>query len=343
MVLTSFSSNVARLETAMLAARAAGRELFVVGRSMHRMIDAAREVGYLQNVPPMRDEREASLLPRHKVLYLCTGSQGEARSALTRIAAGQHQRVHLEPGDTVIFSAKIIPGNERTLYNLHNQLVRSGHRGHHRGRPFRPCLGPSLPRRARADVPLDQAQDLRAGAWRGSPPARATSGWPSRWACAHAMLIENGDVLRLAPGKPEVIGEVPVGRLVAETDGLVGTGDELFKTRRRLMNHGTILVGLVLDDHGSVLAPPQLTPMGAVELERFGEMRERTAEAVTDAIEELSDTAVRDDERIREAARGAVRQALDLPRQRRPIVEVQITRLGADVLAAFEPEEETVP
>ena len=159
----------------------------------------------------------------------------------------------------------------------------------------------------------------------------------------HAMLIENGDVLRLAPGTPEVIDEVPVGRMVVETDGLVGTGDELFRTRRRLMNHGTILVGLVLDDHGSVLAPPQLTPVGAVELERFGELRERTAEAVTDAIEELSDTAVRDDERIREAARGAVRQALDLPRQRRPIVEVQITRLGADVLAAFEPEEETVP
>ena len=100
-MLTSFSSNVARLETAMLAARAAGRELFVVGRSMRRMVDAAREVGYLQDIPPIRDEREADLLPRQKVLYLCTGSQGEARSALTRIAAGQHPRVRLEPGDTV--------------------------------------------------------------------------------------------------------------------------------------------------------------------------------------------------------------------------------------------------
>jgi ribonuclease J len=341
-VLTSFSSNVARLETAMLAARAAGRELFVVGRSMRRMIDAAREVGYLQNVPPIRDEREAMLLPRHKVFYLCTGSQGEARSALTRIAAGQHQRVHLEPGDTVIFSAKIIPGNERTLYNLHNQLVRSGievitegdHFVHVSGHPCRDELE-QMYRWIKPKIAVPVHGEARH--------LHAHQRLAEQMGVAHAMLIENGDVLRLAPGRPEVIGEVHVGRMVAETDGLVGTGDELFKTRRRLMNHGTILVGLVLDEHGSVLAPPQLTPVGAIELERFGDRRERAAEAVTDAIEELSDVAVRDDERIREAARGAVRQALDLPRQRRPIVEVQITRLGSDVLAAFEPEEETVP
>jgi mRNA degradation ribonuclease J1/J2 len=102
------------------------------------------------------------------------------------------------------------------------------------------------------------------------------------------------------------------------------------------MNHGTILVGLVLDEQGSVLAAPQLTPLGALELERFAELRDEVREAVTDAVEDLSDDAVTNDERVREAARGAVRQALDLPRHRRPIVEVQITRLGPDALAAFE-------
>jgi ribonuclease J len=309
---------------------------------MRRMVDAAREVDYLRDVPPIRDEREAALMPRHKALYLCTGSQGEARSALTRVAAGQHPRVHLEPGDTVIFSAKIIPGNERALYNLHNQLVRQGieviteedHFVHVSGHPCRDELEQMYRWiRPRIAVPIHgEARHLHAH-----------QRLAQQMGVSHAVLIENGDVLRLAPGVPEVVDEVPVGRLVAETDGLVGTGDELFKARRRLMNHGTILVGLVLDDHGSVLAPPQLTPVGAVELERFGEARERVAEAVTDAIEDLSDAAVRDDERIREATRGAVRQALDLPRQRRPIVEVQITRLGADVLSAFEPEEETVP
>jgi len=341
-VLTSFASNVARMETAMLAAQAAGRELFVVGRSMRRMIDAAREVGYLQNVPAIRDEREAELLPRNRVLYLCTGSQGETRSALVRIAGGQHQRVRLEPADTVIFSAKIIPGNERTLYNLHNQLVRQGievvtegdHFVHVSGHPCRDELEQMYRWiKPKISVPVHgEARHLHA-----HQRLAEQMGVP------HAMLIENGDVLRLAPGEPKIVDEVAVGRMVAETDGLVGVGDDMFRTRRRLMAHGTILVGLVLDDQGSVLATPQLTPLGAFELERFGELRARTCEALTDAVEDLSDAAVKDDERVREAVRGAVRQALDLPRQRRPIVEVQITRLGADALAAFEPEEETVP
>ncbi len=341
-VLTSFASNVARLETAMLAARAAGRELFVVGRSMRRMIDAAREVGYLQHVPPIRDEREADLMPRHKVLYLCTGSQGEARSALVRIAGGQHPRVRIEADDTVIFSAKIIPGNERTLYNLHNLLVRQGievitegdHFVHVSGHPCRDEMEQMYRWiKPRISVPVHgEARHLHA-----HQRLAQQMGVP------HALLIGNGDVVRLAPDAPKVIDEVPVGRVVAETDGLIATGDDIFRTRRRLMNHGTILVSLVMDEHGSVLAAPQLTPLGAFELERFAELRDKACDAVSDAVEDLSDAAVIDDERVRDAVRGAIRQALDLPRQRRPIVEVQITRLGADTLAAFEPVEETVP
>ncbi len=341
-VLTTFASNIARLESGMLAARAAGRELFVVGRSMWRMIEAARSVGYLKDMPPIREEREAEQLPRGRVLYLCTGSQGEERSALTRIAAGQHQRVRLEPGDTAIFSAKIIPGNERTLYDLHNQLVRRGvevitevdHFVHVSGHPCREEVEQMYRWiRPQVAVPVHgEARHLHA-----HQRLAQSLGVP------HTPLIENGDVLRIAPGVPEIVGEVPVGRLVSDAEGLVGAGDDLFRTRRRLMNHGTILVGLVLDDHGSVLAAPQLTPLGAFELERFGELRDGVRDAVTDAIEALSDRDARDDERVREAVRGAVRVALDLSRQRRPIVEVQVTRLNADTLAALEEEEELAP
>lgn len=336
-VLTTFASNIARMETAMLAAAAAGRELFVVGRSMRRMVEAAREVGYLQDIPPIRDEREAELLPRERVLYLCTGSQGEARSALVRIAGGQHQRVRLEPGDTAIFSAKIIPGNERTLYNLHNSLVRQGieviteddHFVHVSGHPCRDELEQMYRWiRPKIAVPIHgEARHLHA-----HQRLAQQLGVPQ------VPLIENGDVLRIAPGEAAIVDEVPVGQMVVETDGLVTTGDDLFRTRRRLMNHGTILVGLVLDEQGSVLAPPQLTPLGAFELERFGELRDEVRDAVTDAIEDLSDSAVKDDERIREAVRSALRLALDLPRQRRPIVEIQITRLGAETLSALEEE-----
>lgn len=339
-VLTTFASNVARLETAMLAGAAAGREVFVVGRSMHRMVDAARECGYLKDTPPIRDEREAELLPRNRVIYLCTGSQGEARSALVRIAAGQHQRVRLERGDTAIFSSKIIPGNERTLYNLHNQLVRAGvevitemdHFVHVSGHPCRGDMEQMYRWiKPRIAVPIHgEARHLQA-----HQRLAEQMGVP------HSLLIENGDIVRLAPDEPAVVDEADTGRLVVETAGFVAAGDDLFRTRRRLMNHGTIIVGLVLDDHGSVLAPPQLTPLGAFDAVHFAEHREIVRDAVTDAIEDLSDREVLDDERVRDVVRAALRQALDLSRQRRPIVEVQITRLGSEALAAL--EEETVP
>jgi ribonuclease J len=152
-----------------------------------------------------------------------------------------------------------------------------------------------------------------------------------------AVQIENGDVLELAPGPCKVVDEVPVGRMVmVESEGLVEADDDLFRTRRRLMNHGTIVAGLVLDADGSVLAEPQLSALGAVEIERFDELRREIADGVVEAVEDLNDEAAKDDERVREAARAAVRQALDLPRHRRPIVEVQVTRLTPASLAALE-------
>jgi ribonuclease J len=300
------------------------------------MIEAAREVGFLKDVPPIRDEREADSLPRNRILYLCTGSQGEARSALTRVAAGQHPRVRLEAGDTVIFSSKIIPGNERTLYNLHNQLVRQGievitevdHFVHVSGHPSRDEMEQMYRWvRPRIAVPVHgEARHLHA-----HQRLAEALGVPK------VVMIENGDLLRIAPDEPRVIDEVPVGRMVAvEAEGLVEADDDIFRTRRRLMNHGTIVVGLVLDAEGSVLAEPQLSALGAVEIDRFGELRREIADTVVDAVEDLDDRHARDDERVREAARSAVRQALDLPRHRRPIVEVQVTRLTPASLAALE-------
>ena len=119
-VITTFASNLARLETAIKVGAATGRQVCAVGRSMKRMLQVAAEVGYLKDLPPLVGEKAAAELPRDKVLWLATGCQGEARAAMARIGFGQHPSVKLEPGDTVIFSSKIIPGNERTLYNLHN-------------------------------------------------------------------------------------------------------------------------------------------------------------------------------------------------------------------------------
>ena len=306
------------------------------------MLDAARDCGYLQNIPPIRDEREVELMPRHKALLLCTGSQGEARSALMRIAGGQHQRVRLEAGDTVIFSAKIIPGNERTLYGLHNLLVRQGievvtegdHFVHVSGHPCRDELE-QMYRWIKPKIAVPVHGEARH--------LHAHQRLAQQMGVPHALLIENGDMLRLAPGRAQGDRRGP-GRLHGGRDRRSG------RHRRRHLPH----------------PPPADEPRHDPGEPGARRPWQRAGGAAAHAARCLRARAVRraargrlrgrhrrgrgalgrrgaDDERVRDAVRAAIRQALDLPRQRRPIVEVQITRLGADTLAAFEPMEEAVP
>jgi len=335
--LTTFASNIARLETAILAGVEAGREVVVVGRSMRRMLEAARESGYLKDLPALRDEREAEALPRNRVLLLVTGSQGEPRAALMRIAGGQHPRVRLEPGDTAIFSSKIIPGNERTLYDLHNRLVDQGveviteedHFVHVSGHPSRDEMEQMYrwlkPRYA---VPIHgEARHLHAHA----RLAKSLG-------IEKVLSIRNGDMLRLAPGEPGVTGEVPTGRMVLETSDLVAADDDLYRTRRRLMNHGTVVVSLVLDRYGSLLAAPKLSAIGAVELGDYEKLREEAGNLIGEAIEDLDDDEVGDDTKVIRAARTALKEALGLPRTKRPILEFHITRLTPETMAELEDE-----
>ncbi len=337
-VLTTFASNIARLETAITAAHAVGREVCVVGRSMRRMLEAAREVGYLKDIPPVLDERDAAALPRKRALYLCTGSQGEARSALARIALGQHPRVRLEPGDTAIFSSKIIPGNERTLYNLHNQLVARGveviteedHFVHVSGHPCRAELE-QMYRWIKPEIAVPIHGEARHLA--------AHMRLARELGVAQPVLVKNGDVLRLAPGPATIVGEVPVGRRVLESDELVDATDDLYRERRRLMNYGSVFVTLVLDELGTLLTLPRPTALGVVEVERLERVQDALQTAITAAIEGLDDEAVLSDARVKEAVRAGVRQALDLGRDRRPFIEVQVVRLGPEALEALEDAE----
>ena len=338
-VLTTFASNIARLETAIRVAEAVGRQPAAVGRSMHRMIEAAREVGYLEDLPPLLDERVASDLPRSKVLWLATGCQGEPRAALSRIAAGQHPSVRLEPSDTVIFSSKIIPGNERTLYNLHNSLVSRGievitehdHFVHVSGHPCRDEVE-QMYHWIRPQIAIPVHGEARH--------LHEHLAFARGLGVPQALEVRNGDLVRLAPAPAMVIDEVPTGRLVLENQELIAAEDDLFRARRRLMNHGTILVGLVLDRYGAVLASPRLSTVGAVDLEREPGLHDAVLGEIENAVEALDDDAVLDDERIRHAARAAVRRALRLVRDKRPIIEVQITRLGREALEGLLDEAE---
>jgi ribonuclease J len=336
-VFTTFASNIARLETAIIAGHRAGREVCIVGRSMRRMLEAAREVGYLKDLPPLIDERDAASLPRGKVFYLTTGSQGESRAALSRIATGQHPRVRLEPGDTAIFSSKIIPGNERVLYNLHNLLVTAGveviteedHFIHVSGHPCRDEVEQMYKWvRPKIAIPIHgEARHLSAH-----------GRLALKMGVEQALVIRNGDVVQLAPGPAAVVDEVPVGRRVKESMELVDAEDDLFRQRRRLSSHGTIFVSIVLDGFGSVLTTPGLTGLGVVDGERFERLRGTLGDAITRAVEQLDDRLIMDDGRVADTVRTAVRQGLDLSRERRPLIEVQITRLTQDVLDQLEEE-----
>lgn len=337
-VLTTFASNVVRLESAIHAARASGREAFVIGRSMRRMIDAAREVGYLKDLPVLGDDRDAMDVPRNRAFFLCTGSQGEQRSAMQKIAANAHPRIHLEAGDSVIFSSKIIPGNERSLFNLHNQLVADNieviteedHFVHVSGHPCRDEME-QMYRWVRPKIAVPVHGEARH--------LSAHVRFAKKLGVEQSVLIGNGDVLRLAPGQAEVVGTVPFGRLVVDSDDFVDAGDDLFRARRRLAGNGSVMVSVVLDDAGSVLATPKLTVLGVVDPARAERSRDGLLVAITDAVEALDDETVMDDERLEEVVRATVRQGLDLPRHRRPVVDVQITRLGPDVLNQADPEE----
>ena len=167
-IVTTFASNVARLRAAAEAGLAAGRQVVVMGRAMERVIAVARECGYLDGLPPFLGPDPFDRLPRDKVLALATGSQGEPRAALARMAEDEHPRASLAAGDRVIFSSRTIPGNEKAVGRIINALSRARRRGRHRPHASRPCLRPSAPRRTRAHVRVDPAADRRARAWRAA-------------------------------------------------------------------------------------------------------------------------------------------------------------------------------
>ena len=212
---TCFASNVARVESVALAARDAGRSVALVGRSLRNLDAAARECGYLKGVPPFASEDEANDIPDDNLLILVTGSQGEPRSALARIAADQHPRIELGEGDTVVFSSRVIPGNERAIGAVQDNLVRRGVRLmtdadhamiHVSGHPARDELR-KLYRlvRPRYAVPVH-------GEWRHLSAHAALA----QDAGITAVMLEDGDILSLAPGAAQVIDSAPVGRLVLD-------------------------------------------------------------------------------------------------------------------------------
>jgi len=315
---TGFASNVARLDTVARAAKAHGRKIALVGRSMQKMVEAAKDTGYLKDFPPVLDETEAADLPPHKVLYLCTGSQGEPRAALSRIADGSHPNVELEEGDTVIFSSRVIPGNELAIAEIQNKLAARSigiltvqeHHVHVSGHPARDELA-QMYRWIRPKLALPVHGEIRH--------QMAHAKLARELQVPQALVPENGQMFRLAPGRPALIDEVPAGRVHLDGRVLVAEGEGLAKDRRAMGFAGLLVIALVVDHKGRIVAPPTVLGEG---------MPEPVEEAVLKAVEETLDKNKRSDpdelaENVRRAARRAAQEAWG----KKPITRVLVSEL----------------
>ncbi len=322
----SFASNVARLETICRAAQAHGRRVALVGRSMRNIVAAAQETGYLMDLPPFIPDTEVGYLPRNEVLLLCTGSQGEPRSALSRIANDDHPEVSLEPGDTVIFSSREIPGNERAIGRLHNKLASMG-------------IDIVTARDEHIHVSGHPAKDelIQMYQWTRPKIAVPVHG-EARHLIAHAELARecqvpepvgarNGYVVRLAPGRATVVDEVPHGRIAVDGNRLIPMESAALRDRRRLAWNGSAVVTVVVDGNGRVKGMPMVAVNGVFDQDVEPEIAHEVEDAVMAAVEDLPKARARDDEQVREAARLAVRRSIRALCGKRPQIDVHLVRV----------------
>ncbi len=322
---TCFASNVARLETVSAAAAANGRDAVLVGRSLQRIDVAARENGYLADVPPFIHEADAGYLPRDKTVLICTGSQGEPRAALSRMATGDHPNVVLEKGDTVIFSSRVIPGNELSISRVQNQLMRVGielitlkdrfvHVSGHPGRAEMIRMYRHL--RPRISVPVHgETRHLIEHA-----------NLARECGVEAAVIAENGNMVRLAPGEAGIVDEVPVGRLALEGNRVVPMTGELVRGRNRAVFNGSAVVTVVLDHTGRLVNEPQMSTVGLLDGDD-AMMAEDVIERIRTAIAKLPRGARDNDERVGETVRAAVRRAFRDGLGKRPVTKVHLVRV----------------
>jgi ribonuclease J len=320
---TTFASHIPRIRSVAEAGQAAGREVVIDGRAMARTVEVARETGWLDGVADFRSPDVYGYLPPDKALLILTGSQGEPRAALARIAAGDHPEITLSKGDRLIFSSRTIPGNERGVNRIINALIDRGievitdrtHTVHVSGHPRRgemtELYGWLKPR---AVVPV-HGEALHLHEHR---KLAQSLGIPN------VARIQNGDILQLAPGAPEIVGEAPVGRLFKDGK-LLDASDEPVRERRRLAFGGVVSVALALNASGEVVSDPEIEVSGLPERDDEGEsLLAIITEVVEETLENLPRGRRRDPDSVAEALRRAVRAELKLTWGKKPLCQVMV-------------------
>lgn len=324
---TTFASNVARLRAVAEAAQKCGREVVVVGRAMERVINVARECGYLEGVPDFRSVDAYGYLPREKVVALLTGSQGEPRAALARIAEDEHPDIALSSGDRVIFSSRTIPGNERAVGRIQNALVMQGieiitgtdHLVHVSGHPRREEMRsmyawtrPHISIPAHGE-PLHLSEHAKFAREQGVP---------------HVITGRDGAVIRLDRNNPDIIEHIPTGRIYKDGDILIVSTDRAIPERRKLSFAGIVSIAVALDGRGDMAGTPVIDMMGLPTYTRSGEpIAELVADAVTNLIDHFPRSKRRDVEAVENALERAVRSAVNQVWGKKPVCHVMVVEV----------------
>ncbi|MBS3649289.1 ribonuclease J [Pseudaminobacter sp. 19-2017] len=324
---TTFSSNVGRIRSIAEAARDAGRQCLVLGRSLKRVINVASELGYMDGLPQFITEEEYGYIPRENLVVICTGSQGEARAALAKLARNEMKTVALSAGDTVVFSSRTIPGNEKAILEIKNGLIDQGVRiiedgdgalvhvsGHPRRNELRRMYEWTRPR---IGIPVhgEAAHLVAHGA------LMAEAGIPE------VAQVRNGDMIRLAPGEAEIIDQVPFGRMYK--DGKIVGDDEAtgLRERRKLSFVGHVAVNVVFDDRYELAGDPDLVAIGVAKVDGYGEdLEELMLESAVGAVDSIPRARRKDLDLVQEAVRRAVRAAANDAWGKKPLVTVFVTR-----------------
>jgi ribonuclease J len=324
---TTFASNVARIRAISLAAAANERDVVVVGRSMHRVIDVAGELDYLDGLKSFHDEEAYGYLPRDKVVLLCTGSQGESRAALARIAAGDHRNIALTKGDTVIFSSRTIPGNEKAVSEVLNNLADSdveiitdkdalvhvsGHPRRGELQQLYKLLKPKVVLPVHGE-PLHLAAHAAFAKEQGVP---------------EVVRGKNGDIIRLVAGKAAIIDEAPSGILVKDGEILDDPEVTGVRERRKLSFAGAAVVALVVDRAGDLLDDPQVTLLGLPDTDDEGDpMEDIVIKAVRGAVTSIPKSRRKDKDLVGEAARRAARSEILDVWGKKTLCKVMVTQV----------------
>jgi ribonuclease J len=322
--ITCFASNVARVSSVIAAGEAAGRHVALVGRSLGNYVAAAQEAGYLQDVPDFIPDEDIGSIPDDNLLMLVTGSQGEPRSAMARIAADTHRYAVLGEGDTAIFSSRTIPGNERAITAVQDALVRRGvdvitdedEFTHVSGHPARDELKKLYKLvRPKYLVPTH-------GEWRHLSAQAALAQEEG----ITPLLLENGDVLQLGPGRPEVVDSVPTGRLAVDGDRIVPLKGGILSARRRMLFNGMVVGSAVMDGNGRLRGGAKVSAPGLLD-EGDVLLRQQIEAEFGELLADLPPALRGQDSNFTDAARAALRRIIGKRFGKRPIVEVHLMRL----------------